>query len=74
MAKSSNAAGIANVLGNPTAFRSTDESRKKLGPAGERALDKAQQHKGKVIGDWKRRTGRTKSFGGLCPAGCYWPF
>jgi len=65
---------MANVVGKGCAVRTTDESRKKIGPKGQRFLDRTQQFKNEIVGKWSRRTGKTKSFGSLCPPGCVWPF
>ena len=65
---------MANVVGKGFASRPTDESRKKLGAKGGKFLDRIETHGAEVMSNWSRRTGRTKSFGSLCPAGCVWPF
>lgn len=70
----SNAVPIANVLGRGTAFRSTDESRNKLDDNARACIDRCQTFKKEIIGKYRHKTGKSKSFGCMCPPGRPWPF
>jgi len=65
---------MAEIIGQDKCFRSTDKIRENRTSQEQRFLDNADQHKGKAIRDFKRKMGRTKAFGSLCPPGCHWPF
>ncbi len=63
---------MAEIIGKKK--RVTDKSREKYDAKGQRFLDNAQKHRGDVIKRWRRRMGKTKAFGSLCPPDRPWPW
>ncbi|HUT10579.1 MAG TPA: hypothetical protein VMY42_08785 [Thermoguttaceae bacterium] len=57
--------GVPQIIGRDQNFRSTDKIRENRDPKSQAFLDNAQTYKKDVVGDWMRKTGRSKQFGGF---------